>query len=101
MKKLFPFVVFILVAVASLGMASYAYVAGQDAARFKFEAAADEALNRVQSRIDLHISMLRAARGMFAARSGRVSRAEFRSFFEALQVEENFEGMRVIGYLGL
>ena len=101
MKKLFPFVVFILVAVASLGMASYAYVAGQDAARFKFEAAADEALNRVQSRIDLHISMLRAARGMFAARSGRVSRAEFRSFFEALQVEENFEGMRGIGYLGL
>jgi CHASE1-domain containing sensor protein/two-component sensor histidine kinase len=91
-----------MVALASLAMATYAFLAGEEAARFKFEASADDALNRVESRVDLQIAMLRAARGMFtAAGSGEVTREEFKAFFDALGVEENLDGLRGMGFLGV
>ncbi len=88
-----------MVALASLAMAGFAYLAGEQAARFKFEAVADDVVYRVESRIDLHVSVLRAASGMFAA--SQVSRDEFRAFFGALGAEEHLEGLKGLGFLAL
>lgn len=101
MRKYFPVVAFAAVAVASLAMATFAYFAGEDAARIKFEATADDGLNRIESRIDLHISLLRVTDAFFTARGGALSDSEFRAYFEALDVAKNFEGLRGIGLLGL
>lgn len=91
-----------MVALASLAMAGFAFLAGEEAARFKFEASADAALNRVESRVDLQIAMLRAARGMFAAAGpSQVTSDEFKAFFDALGVEEHLEGLRGMGFLGV
>ena len=84
MKKFFPIVAFIAVALISLTMAGFAYFATQEAARIKFEAAADDALNRIESRIDLHLSLLRSTQALFDARNGDISQAEFKAFFNAL-----------------
>ncbi|WP_421915972.1 CHASE domain-containing protein [Mesorhizobium sp.] len=101
MKKFFPIVAFIAVALISLTMAGFAYFATQEAARIKFEAAADDALNRIESRIDLHLALLRSTQALFDARNGDISQNEFAAFFKALDVENNFAGLRGIGFLRL
>ncbi|MDX8513351.1 CHASE domain-containing protein [Mesorhizobium captivum] len=101
MKKLFPIVAFIAVSLISLTMAGFAYFATQEAARIKFEGTADDALNRIESRIDLHLSLLRSTRALFDARNGDITRGEFKAFFTALDISDNFAGLRGIGFLRL
>ena len=101
MKKFFPIVAFIAVALISLTMAGFAYFATQEASRIKFEATADDALNRIESRIDLHLSLLRSTQALFDARNGEISQSEFKAFFNALDIDNNFAGLRGIGFLGL
>ncbi len=101
MKKLLPIAAFAAVALVSLTMAGFAFFASQEAARIKFAATADDALNRIESRIDLHLSLLRATQALFDARKGRIARSEFRDFFDALDVDGNFAGLRGIGFIKL
>jgi CHASE1-domain containing sensor protein/two-component sensor histidine kinase len=101
LKKLLPIAAFAAIALVSLTMAGFAYFASQEAARIKFAATADDALNRIESRIDLHLSLLRATQALFDARKGRVAPSEFRNFFNALDVDGNFAGLRGIGFLRL
>lgn len=101
LKKFFPIVAFIAVALISLTMAGFAYFATQEAARIKFAATADDALNRIDSRIDLHLSLLRSTHALFEARNGDISRGEFKAFFDALGINDNFAGLRGIGFLRL
>ena len=62
---------------------------------------ADDALNRIESRIDLHLSLLSATRALFDARNGDVSQREFKAYFNALDVDGNFAGLRGIGFVRL
>lgn len=101
MKKLLPIAAFAAVALVSLVMAGFAYFASQEAARIKFAATADDALNRIESRIDLHLSLLRATQALFDARKGKIAPSEFRDFFNALDIDGNFAGLRGIGFLRL
>ncbi|TPI25418.1 histidine kinase [Mesorhizobium sp. B3-1-6] len=101
MKKLFPIVAFVAVALISLTMAGFAYFATQEAARIKFEGTADDALSRIESRIDLHLSLLRSTQALFDARNGDISRGEFKAFFTALDIDDSFAGLRGIGFLRL
>ncbi len=101
MRKFFPVVAFVAVALASIAMATFAYFAAEDAVRIKFEATADDALSRIDSRIDLNISLLRATHAMFISRSGDVSASEFKLYFNDLDVANKFEGLRGLGFLGL
>ena len=101
LKKHFPIVAFSAVAVASIAMAAFAYFAAEDATLIKFEATADEAMNRIESRVDLHNSLLRATHAMFVSQSGEVSAREFKTYFDALDVTNKFDGLRGLGYLGI
>ena len=101
MKKYFPIVAFAAVALASLAMAAFAYLAAEEAARIKFEATADDALNRIESRVGLHLSLLRDTDAFFTARGGQVSGSEFKTYFDALQVDKNLEGLRGLGLIGM
>lgn len=101
LKKLFPILTFLAVALISLIMAGFAYFATQEASRIKFQATVDDAVNRIESRIDLHLSLLRSTQALFDARNGQVTRNEFRAYFDALDVDGNFAGLRGIGFLKL
>src|SRR5690606_29965978 len=74
--------------------AGYAYVATRDAARIKFAATADEALNRIDSRVELHLGLLRSVHASFTAHTGEVSPQESRAFFQALRVSSNCASLR-------
>jgi CHASE1-domain containing sensor protein len=99
LKKLFPFAVFLSVALASLVMAGFAYFASEEAGRIKFAAASDDAFARIQGRIDLHLSLLRGAHAFFNARQGRPSRDEFKVFVDGLNLEKTYTGLRGIGFI--
>jgi CHASE1-domain containing sensor protein/two-component sensor histidine kinase len=99
LKKLFPFAVFLSVALASLVMAGFAHFASQEAGRIKFAAAADDAFARIQGRIDLHLSLLRAAHAFFDAHQGQPSRDEFKVFVDGLNIDKAYTGLRGIGLL--
>jgi CHASE1-domain containing sensor protein/two-component sensor histidine kinase len=101
LKKLFLIVGFVAVALISLIMAGVAYFATQDAARIKFESTADDAIFRIESRINLHLSLLRTTQALIDARNGEISRREFDAFFKAIDVDRNFAGLRGIGFLRL
>jgi CHASE1-domain containing sensor protein/two-component sensor histidine kinase len=101
LRKYLPIAAFAALALASLAMAAFAYRASEEAARIKFEATADEAVNRIESRINLHLALLRATDAYFTTRGGDVSADEFRTYFEALEVSKDFEGLQGIGMLGM
>lgn len=100
LKKFISLAAFLAVAFASLGMAGFAYVASEEAARFKFEATVDDAMNRIEGRLDLHLSLLRSTQAIFQVREGNVTPEEFQAYFNALNIKNNFTGMRGIGFLG-
>lgn len=101
MKRFLPAAAFLSVALVSLAMAGYAYFAVHEAARIKFEATADEALNRIEGRLEIHLALLDATHALFQAREGQVTRMAFKLFFDALDFEKNFNGLRGIGFLRL
>lgn len=101
MKKLFPIIAFLAVATAGVATAVFAYLAAEEANRIKFEATTDEALNRIESRLVVHLSLLRATDAYFSTQGGDVPAAEFKAYFDALQIENNFEGLRGIGMVGM
>jgi len=99
LRKYFPVAVFLSVALASLIMAGFAFFATEEASRFKFEATADDALNRIQSRIELNLALLSAAHAFAAAENGDVSREKYETFYRSLGVDDRTSGLRGIGFL--
>jgi len=101
LKKLFPLLTFLAVALISMVMAGFAYFATQEATRIKFEATVDDAISRIETRLDLHLTLLKATQAFFAVHNNRVSANEFRAFISALDIEGSFPGLRGIGFLQL
>ena len=55
LKKFFPTIAFVAVALASLFMAGFAYFATGEKTRNKVGASADDAVSRIESLIELHL----------------------------------------------
>jgi CHASE1-domain containing sensor protein/two-component sensor histidine kinase len=98
LRKYLPAAVFLSVAAASLGTAGYSYLAAQEAGRIKFEAAADDAMNRIEARLEMHLALLRATLSLFEANQGGVTRAELDRFVTGLNIERRYPGIRGIGF---
>ena len=101
MKKLFPFAVFLSVALASLVMAGFAYFASEEAGRIKFAATADDALARIRGADGP--PFVAASRHPFFldVHDGRVSRNDFETFVKGLDLNRTYTGLRGIGFLRL
>ncbi|KQU72828.1 histidine kinase [Aminobacter sp. DSM 101952] len=99
MRKYFPSLIFVGVTLVSLTMAGLVYLATIEAARIKFQSVADDALNRIEGRVEFDLALLHATQAMFAAQKGNISRDEFRAFFTSLGVAKGFSGLRGIGFL--
>lgn len=99
MRKYFPSLIFVGVMLVSLTMAGLVYLATVEAARIKFQSVADDALNRIEGRVEFDLALLRATQAMFAAQHGQISRDQFRAFYQSLDVERNFSSLRGIGFL--
>ena len=92
---------FLSVALASLLMASFAYFATVEAGRIKFQAAADDAFGRIETRVEQHVLLLRATLGMFHATGGDVSRPALQRFNDSIDVQRRYAGIRGLGFARL
>lgn len=101
MKRLLIIVVLLCVGAASLLSAGYAYYAAEDAARIKFQGTAEEALNRIRARTELHLSLLRATAALFRAGAGDVDRTVLQAFVGALDIDGYYAGIGGLGYARL
>lgn len=66
--------------------------------RARFENAVQAAQDRIESRLETYVAMLRGAAGLFAAHDGFVSRSQFNAFVERLNVAEQYPGIQGIGF---
>lgn len=96
--KQLPVLVFLVTAAIGLVLPVAAYRSGAQANYLRFERLADEAVDRVSTRITQHISLLIATRSLFEAQSGNVSYRQFASFVEHLNINGTFNGIQGIGY---
>lgn len=93
--------VFTTVAAASLLAAAVAYNSAQEAAQIKFDATADDALARIEARLELHLSLLRAVHAFVETRGGTVERPEFSRFVEQMRLETRYSGVLGVGFARL
>jgi len=99
LKRFFPIVAFLAVALISVVMAGSAFFATEKASQIKFEALVNDAQDRIASRMELHLSLLRATKALFDAHNGKVSAQEYEAFFRSLDTESHFAGLHGIGFL--
>lgn len=99
LKKFLPVVTFLAVAIISLAMAAYAYVATEQVARIKFGGDANDAQDRIVSRVELQLSLLRATKALFQSHDGKVTPSSFQTFYKSLDVKVNFAGLHGMGFL--
>lgn len=62
-----------------------------------FERRADNVINGIQRRLDGNVQVLHGVRGLIVS-SSHVSRSQFKSFYESLQIEELYPGIQGIGF---
>ena len=65
--------------------------------RARFDALASSAVDAVRDRVDAHIAILRATRGLFAVH-GEPTRQEFHEFVRSLEIDRFYPGIQGIGY---
>jgi len=66
--------------------------------RADFDYRVRDTLDRIEQRMNVYAELLRGAQGMFAG-SQEVSRKEFQTYIEALQIEKNYPGILGIGFV--
>jgi signal transduction histidine kinase len=72
---------------------------GRERDEARFHNATETTLDRLQARLAAYVTMLRGARGLFAA-SGDVSSQEFSTFVHEFDLTRTFRGVQGIGFAG-
>lgn len=101
MIRLLPPSILLVVALAGAAMTSVVYRAENAADRIRFETVAQAAADRVVNRVRQHIALLVSTHAFFAATDEEVSREALARFTASLGLEEDYEGIRGIGYARL
>lgn len=101
MKRFLPALVFLIVAILGAGITWIVYQAIHDTAQAEFESRAGEAVGRVTSRVDQHLSLLAATHAFFVANGGGIHTDAFKKFVTGIDLEGRYDGVQGIGYAKL
>lgn len=88
----------IAVAAIGTGMTLFANAAANRAAQSQFDLIASEATDRLDRRISQQLLLLKATAAHFETSSEPLSRAGFYGFLDALEVSEDYQGIRGVGF---
>jgi PAS domain S-box-containing protein len=75
----------------------YTHAAAEARDRLRFENLAQDTQDRIHSRMETYIALLRATRGLFEA-SENVELREFRTFVQSIKVQDRYPGIQGIGF---
>ena len=101
MKRYLPALIFASVSVIGLAMSAASWFSVDQANRIGFAAKAEEALRRIDDRINAHMLLIRSTSSFFSANGGVPDRASFRRYIEGLRVTDDFAGVQGIGFARL
>ena len=101
MKRFLPAIVFLIVAILGAGITWIVYQAILDTAQAEFQSRAGEAVGRVTSRVDQHVSLLAATNAFFVANGGGIRTDAFKKFVTGIDLEGRYDGVQGIGYAKL
>lgn len=85
---------FMFIIVSAITLAEQAFF---NEARNKFLVETDRVTRAIENRMDVYANVLQGTEGLFAA-SDNVSRSEFKSYVDALDIQKNYPGVQGIGY---
>ncbi|WP_133122811.1 CHASE domain-containing protein [Zhengella mangrovi] len=98
MKRYGAAFVFLLVGLIGLAITSAVHRSESVATQARFDLVADEAVSRIEERVQQHIALLVAAASHYQADGDQLSRPSFAAFISGLGLESRFEGIQGIGY---
>ena len=93
-----PVVVFILAFLPGLAMTIAVHTGGERRLHAEFERVADLAVDRVVTRLQQHVVVLRAARGLLSATRGGIARDDFVRFLSSVDIVNELGGVQGIGF---
>ncbi|MBO6561012.1 MAG: CHASE domain-containing protein [Nisaea sp.] len=98
MSRYFPLLVFLLVGSIGLATTIVVYRAEEAAEQARFEALADDTVDRIGERLRRSLALLRATNAYFTTSRGSVSRQDFISYVDGLEIEQRFDGLQGLGF---
>lgn len=98
LSRFLPLLVFVAVASVGVVMTSVVYRAEEEANLTRFEALADEAVDRIGERLRRSMALLRASHAFFSAKQAAISRTELRAFVADLKLNKQFDGLQGLGF---
>lgn len=93
-----PKLVFMLAFLPGLAVTVAVYTGAERRLMAEFEQTADLAIGRVVTRIQQHVVVLRAARGLLSAHREGISRDEFLRFLSSVDIIDELAGVQGIGF---
>ena len=93
-----PALVFLVAATACAGLVWAVHVVESQRDRTDFEASADLAVDRVVTRIEKHVVLLQATRGLIAAQEGELNRLAFDRFMATIDTINDLGGVQGLGF---
>lgn len=98
MGRYLPLLVFLLVGSIGIATSLLVYRAEEAAERSRFEALADDTVDRIAERMQRTMALLRATNAYFSASRGRVSLLDYRAYVDGLEIEARFDGLQGLGF---
>jgi CHASE1-domain containing sensor protein/two-component sensor histidine kinase len=93
-----PKLVFLLAFLPGLAVTVAVYTGAERRLEAEFIRVADQAVDRVLARLQQHVVVLRAARGMLSATRGGIVRDEFLRFLSSVDIVDELSGVQGIGF---
>lgn len=93
-----PKILFLLAFLPGLALTLSVYAADERRLQTDFERSADLVVDRVVSRLQQHVVVLRAARGLLSATHGEVDRGTFDRFLFSINIADELAGVQGIGF---
>ncbi len=96
-----PVFVFLAATAVGAGLVWAVHVVESQRDRTDFEASADLAVDRVVTRIEKHVVLLQATRGLIAAQEGELNRLAFDRFMATIDTINELGGVQGLGFARL
>lgn len=93
-----PALVFLAATAVGAGLVWAVHVVESQRDRTDFEASADLAVDRVVTRIEKHVVLLQATRGLIAAQEGALNRLAFDRFMATIDTINELGGVQGVGF---
>ena len=96
-RRWIPYLVLVVTLLLTIGATYYVATTTDARDRLRFENAVQRTQDNIQNRLQTYIVLLRAGSGFFAG-SDQVSREEFRTFVERIELQRRYLGTQGIGF---